>query len=200
MTSDRKITLHELHAAYVKRYAEKHKTTTKAVLEDLIEEHLLPSLLVATTTSNPDWGDLQIAANRLLPEGWFIEPSFNLAKSASGDPALFHMISVNTNDVGPVFASSDALGLFVESLKRVADHGGVAQLESEFPKGGAAAIQVRRRGSALVFRNLGASKVDPKATLPTRLVGKLCQAFLLAVQSQETKLRESYNGATPNIG
>lgn len=189
MTSDRKITLHELHATYASRYAKEHSTTVKAVLEDLIEEHLLPSLLAKTTTTNPDWGDLQVAASRLLPEGWFIEPSFNLAKPASSDPALFHMISVNRDDVGPVFVSSDALHRFVEDLKAVADHGGVAQLESAFPMGGTSAIQVRRRGSALVFRNIGASKADPKATLPTRLVGKLCQALLLAIRSQETKLR-----------
>lgn len=199
MTSDRKITLHELHATYASRYAEMHNTTTKAVLEDLIEEHLLPSLLAATKTTNPDWGDLKIAANRLLPEDWFLEPSFNLAKSASCAPEMFHLLSVNSDDVGPVFVSSEALGLFIEDLKTVAAHGGVAQLESAFPKAGASAIQVRRRGLALVFRNIGASKKDPKATLPTRLVGKVCQAFLLAIRSQETKLRE-LEGDPSNIG
>ena len=186
MTSDRKITLHELHAAYVSRYAEKHNTTVKAVLEDLIEEHLLPSLLAATEATDPDWGDLQVAANRLLPEGWFIEPSFTVGSSASGEPGLFHMINVNTDDVGPIFASSEDLGRFAEELKAVAAHGGIAQLESAFPKLGTASIQVRRRGSALVFRNIETSN-EPKATLPTRLVGKLYQALQLAIQSQEKK-------------
>ena len=143
----------------------------KAVIEDLIEEHLLPSLLSATTT---------------------IEPSLNMAKSAEDDPALFHMISVNIDDVGPIFASSDALRQFAEDLKMVAVHGGIAQLESAFPKRGTVAIQVRRRGSALVFRNIEASKDDPKATLPTRLVGKLAEALLLAILSQETKRATHY--------
>lgn len=186
MTSDRKITLHELHAAYASRYAEMHDTTTKAVLEDLIEEHLLPSLLAATTTTSPDWADLHIGANRLLPADWFIEPSFIAGETASGEPALFHMFNVNTDDVGPIFASSEALRQFAEDLKMVAAHGGVAQLESAFPKIGAAAVQVRRRGSALVFRNIE-NHDEPKATLPTRMVGKLYQALLLAIQSQEAR-------------
>jgi hypothetical protein len=186
VTSDRKITLHELHAAYASRYAEKHNTTIKAVLEDLIEEHLLPSLLAATEETDPDWGDLQIAANRLIPEGWFIEPSFTAGTTASGGPALFHMINVNTDDVGPIFASSESLRLFAEDLKAVAANGGIVQLDSAFPKLGAASIQVRRRGSALVFRNIENSD-EPKATLPTRLVGKLYQALQLAIQSQEKK-------------
>lgn len=186
MTSDRKITLHELHAAYAARYAEKHNTTVKAVLEDLIEEHLLPSLLAVTKTADPSWGDLHIAANRLLPEDWFIEPSFTGGEPASGDPALFHMLSVNTDDVGPIFATSEALRKFAEDLKEVAAHGGVAQLESAFPKLGTAAVQVRRRGSALVFRNIENTD-EPKATLPTRLVGKLYQALLLAIKSQEVR-------------
>ncbi len=186
MTSDRKITLHELHAAYVSRYAEKHDTTVKAVLEDLIEEHLLPSLLAAAEMTDPDWSELQIAANRLIPLDWFIEPSFRAA-SPSGEPALFHQLSVNTDDLGPIFASSKALRQFAEDLKLVAAHGGVAQLDSAFPKIGAASIQVRRRGSALVFRNIENSH-EPKATLPTRLVGKLYQAFMLAIQSQEARI------------
>jgi len=186
MTSDRKITLHKLHATYASRYAEMHNTTTKAVLEDLIEEHLLPSLLAASETTSPDWADLQIAANRLLPEEWFIEPSFIGGETASGDPALFHMINVNTDEVGPIFVSSQALGQFAEDLKEVAAHGGVAQLESAVPKIGTTAVQVRRRGSALVFRNLE-NPDEPKATLPTRLVGKLYQALLLAIKSQEVR-------------
>lgn len=186
MTSDRKITLHELHAAYAKRYAEMYNTTTKAVLEDLIEEHLLPSLLAATKTTSPDWADLQIAANRLLPEDWSIEPSFTAGEAASGDPAMFHMLNVNTDDVGPIFASSKALRQFAEDLKMVAAHGGVAQLESSFPKIGAASVQVRRRGSALVFRNIE-NPDEPKATIPTRLVGKVYQALLLAIKSQEVR-------------
>jgi len=190
MTSDRKITLHQLHATYASRYAEMHNTTTKAVLEDLIEEHLLPSLLAATKTTNPDWGDLQIAANRLLPEDWFIEPSFNLAKSASCEPEFYHLLSVNSDDLGPIFVSSEKLIVFGEQLKEVAEHGGVAQLDSAFPKMGAAAVQVRRRGSALVFRNIEHSR-EPKATLPTRLAGKLCQAFQLSVLSQEKKKADS---------
>lgn len=186
MTSDRKITLHELHATYAGRYAEMHNTTTKAVLEDLIEEHLLPSLLAATKTTNPDWGDLQIAANRLLPEDWFIEPSFAAGETASGDPTLYHMLNVNTDDVGPIFVSSKALRQFAEDLKEVAAHGGVAQLESALPKIGTTSVQVRRRGSALVFRNIE-NHDEPKATLPTRLVGKLYQALHLAIKSQEVR-------------
>jgi len=186
MSSDRKITLHELHAAYASRYAEMHDTTTKAVLEDLIEEHLLPSLLAESQTASPDWSALQIAANRLLPEDWFIEPSFTAGATASGDPAMFHMINVNTDDVGPIFASSKALRQFAEDLQMVAAHGGVAQLDSAFPKIGAAAVQVRRRGAALVFRNIE-NDDEPKATLPTRLVGKLYQALLLAIKSQEAR-------------
>ena len=186
MTSDRKITLHELHVAYASRYAKEHDTTVKAVLEDLIEEHLLPSLLAATNAKDPSWGDLHIAANRLLPETWFIEPSFTAGETASGDPVLFHMLNVNTDDVGPIFASSEALRQLAEDLKAVAAHGGVAQLDSTFPKLGAAAVQVRRRGSALVFRNIE-NPDEPKATLPTRLVGKLYQALLLAIKSQEAR-------------
>jgi len=68
----------------------------------------------------------------------------------------------------------------------VAAHGGVAQLDSAFPKIGAAAVQVRRRGAALVFRNIE-NDDEPKATLPTRLVGKLYQALLLAIKSQEAR-------------
>jgi len=186
MTSDRKITLHELHAAYASRYAKMHKTTTKAVLEDLIEEHLLPPLLAATQTASPDWSALQIASNRLLPEDWFIEPSFTVGETTSGDPAVFHMLNVNTDDVGPIFASSKALRQFAEDLQMVAIDGGVAQLDSAFPKIGAASVQVRRRGAALVFRNIE-NPGEPKATLPTRLVGKLYQALLLAIKSQEVR-------------
>jgi len=188
MSSDRKITLHEMYLAYVQRYAQEHDTSVKAVLEGLIDQYILPEL-VKTGAASTDWGDLQVAANRLLPNDWHLEPSFNGAASPSDPPRLLHMITMG--GVGPIFVTSDALHVFGKNLQLVAATGGTEVLTSMM-KLGPGGIFVRRQGSGLAFRDIDAPRGEPVATFPTRHVDKLVQAFDLAIRSQEAKLKAHY--------
>jgi hypothetical protein len=183
MSSDTKITIHEQYAEYCRRWAALNHTSVKAVIEDLIEGHVLPELRFkgATKGLRMSWADCQVAANRLLPKDWFLEPCFRAPDpKAGGAPGLF--LQLDGGDAfGPVFTTGDALRQFSDELRSVAVVGGRAELETVFPKIGTN-VCIRRRGSALVFES-----EKGKTTVATRFSDKIIEAFELAILSQELK-------------
>ena len=188
MSSDRKITLHEMYLKYVQRYAKEHDTSVKAVLEGLIDQYIVPELVKAGIGSS-DWGELQIAATRLLPSDWQLDPSFNAAASPSDPVRLLHMLTIG--EAEPVFVSSDALHVFGKNLEAIASMGGSMTLYSAL-KLGAPGIVAKRRGNGLTFHTYNNIKGAPVASFPSRHVDKLVLAFGLAIKSQEAKRKTYY--------
>lgn len=98
MTSDAKLTVHQMFAAYAKRYAVKHQVSTKSVIENLINDHLVEDILGLGPASN-DWVSHHKAANSLLPPDWRFELNVLGAPPALRMPV--HVLHIG--HIGPIY-------------------------------------------------------------------------------------------------
>lgn len=185
MTSDTKITVHQLYATYAKRFADKHSVSTKSVIEGLIDDHLVDAM-IGLEPSSIKWTDFQMAANSLLPPDWSIR-LINKPTPTSISPQVLHALKIG--NIARIYVTSSALKRFGLGIKEVSRIGYSVCLNSEL-KAECAGVQVKRRGNGLLFIPYGESfhpKTIEQTTFPTRHVDKICRAFDLSIKAKELK-------------